>query len=445
MAQVKVPDYEPSDRQTLFHTTVADEKLYGGAAGGGKTAALVAEGVTLALEHPGIPINFFRRTIPELKSTILPELHKQCGQYIAAGHMVWHGLDRRFTLTNGSTIALNYLDNDNDVYRYQGAEMPVILVDELTQFPWAWIEYLKTRNRSSNPDWPIMFAAGSNPGGIGHGAVKARFIDIAPQETLYTDPETGETRIYIPAKVDDHPLESFRESYSKKLNAISDPDLKRALRDGDWDVFAGQVFIEWRREKHVVEPFQVPDHWIRWKGYDHGYNTQAGCLWFTQDPQTKRKYVYRELYVSQLGITALAQQIKMLESGERVAPNLADPAIWKGAGNQNTGDTVAAMFAKEGVHFTPANNDRLAGKAAWHEALKIAPDGLPNLQVFSSCVNLIRTLPSLPYDKHRVEDVDTLAEDHLYDAGRYGLMSSRAPVDASPYTPAWIKERQNQW
>lgn len=445
MPQVKVPDYTPSDRQTVFHRAVADEKLYGGAAGGGKTAAIVAEGITLALEYPGIPVNFFRRTIPELKGTILPEIHKQCAAYINAGHMVWHGQDRRFTLSNGSTLALNYLDNDNDVYRYQGTEMPVILVDELTQFPWSWIEYLKTRNRSSNPDWPIIFAAGSNPGGIGHGAVKSRFIDVAPPETLYTDLETGETRIYIPAKVDDHPIESFRESYSKKLNAISDPDLKRALRDGDWDVFAGQVFTEWRREKHVVEPFKIPDHWPKWKGYDHGYNSYAAALWFARDPQTGRTYIYRELYVSQMGVSAIANQIKMLEAGENVMPNLADPAIWKGAGNQNTGDTVAAMFAKEGVNFTPANNDRLAGKAAWHNALSPMPDGLPHVQVFSSCTNLIRTLPSLPYDKHRVEDVDTMAEDHLYDAGRYGLSVSRPVTRVKPKVPDWVAKRQSQW
>ena len=139
MNQLKVPNYTASERQTLFHTTLADEALYGGAAGGGKTAALVAEAVTLALEYPGIPVDIFRRTIPELKGTIIPEIYRQCGQYIEAGHMTYHGQDRKFQLKNGSTINLNYCDTDNDIYRYQGREIPVLMIDELTQFPQPWL------------------------------------------------------------------------------------------------------------------------------------------------------------------------------------------------------------------------------------------------------------------------------------------------------------------
>ena len=442
MKQIKVPDYTASERQTKFHATKADFKLYGGAAGGGKTAALVAEGVTIALEYPGIPVHLFRRTIPELKGTIVPEIYKQCGAYITAGHMMWQGQDRVFKLANGSTMHLNYLDTDNDIYRYQGTEMPVILIDELTQFYWSWIEYLKTRNRTSNPDWPVFMAAGSNPGGVGHGNVKSYFIDVAPPETIYKDYETGETRVFIPARVDDHPIKSFRESYAKKLNAIADPQLKKALYYGDWDVFAGQVFVEWRYDKHTVEPFTVPEHWPRWFSYDHGYNTYASGSWFAKDPSTGRKYKYRELYVTKSVVKEIARQIKQLEAGESVPMRLADPSIWKGAGNQNTGETVAEMFAKEGIIFTPANNDRMAGKSAFHDALSIAPDGLPWLQYFRSCINSIRTIPALPYDRHRVEDVDTNAEDHIYDSDRYGLVTERPTKQPRVYTPPSIAKRK---
>lgn len=437
MKKVKVPNYTASPRQTLFHTAATDEALYGGAAGGGKTAALVAEAVTLCLEHPGLPVDIFRRTIPELKSTILPEVYRQCGDYIDAGYMTWHGQDRYFKFSNGSTVNLNYCDTPADVYRYQGREMPVILFDELTQFPQDWYEYLKTRNRTSNHNWPVRIRAATNPGGVGHGWVKNYFIDTAPAEQIYTDRETGLTRIFIPAKVDDHPSKIFREQYKTKLQAISDDALRRALLDGDWDQFAGQVFTEWRRDKHVVKPFEIPDYWPRWLGYDHGYNTHAAVLWFTKDQQTNRMYIYRELYLSLTGVSQIAQLIKQVEGNETVLPRFADPAIWKGAGNQNTGETVAEMFQKEGTIFTPANNDRLAGKQAWHDALSIAPDGLPKLQVFENCTELIRTLPSLPYDKNRVEDVDTRAEDHPYDAGRYALLGQRysGASTAEPYKP----------
>lgn len=427
---IKVPEYTASPRQAIFHRAVADEKLYGGAAGGGKTAAIVAESGTLALEHPGIPINLFRRTIPELKGTIIPEIYKQFGAYISAGHMTWHGQDRQFAMANGSTINLNYLDNDNDIYRYQGVEMPVIGVDELTQFPQAWIEYLLTRNRTSNADWPVMFMAGTNPGGIGHGWVKTRFIDPMPPEVVYHQTlDGGDTvsRVFIPAKVDDHPNEKFKKDYKRKLSAISDPQLRRALRDGDWDVFSGQVFKEFRRDVHVIDPFSIPDYWQHWKAMDYGNKNSVG--WFAQDPQSERVYMYREYRTEEfVRIEDKAKYIKQFEAGEKVSYGLADPAIWNGQGDHNTGKSVGEMFTAEGVHWMPANNDRKAGLAVVHDYLGIAADGKPKLQFFSTCLSTIRTLPSLPYDRIRVDDVDTKADDHDYDMLRYGLMAFKKPV-----------------
>lgn len=428
--QVKVPDYTASDRQTVFHQAVADEKLYGGAAGGGKTAAIVAESITLALEYPGIPINLFRRTIPELKATIIPELERQAGAYKRAGFIEWKGQDRKYVFSNGSEIILNYLDNDNDIYRYQGAEMPIIGVDELTQFPQAWVEYLLTRNRTSNPDWPVQFFAGTNPGGIGHGWVKARFIDPMPPETTYTqnlDDGHTVTRVFIPAKVTDHPIEKFKEDYSRKLAAISDPQLRKALRDGDWDVFAGQVFSEFSREVHVIDPFLIPAHWQRWRAMDHGNNNSVG--WFAQDPATERVYMYREYRESEYQtISTKARNIKQFETSDHLAFGMADPSIWAaGQGSHATGKSIAQMYADEGVNWMPANNDRKAGLETVHYYLGIAKDGLPRLQFFSTCVSMIRTLPSLPYDKNKVDDVDTHADDHDYDMLRYGLMPFSKP------------------
>lgn len=429
---VKVPDYTASERQAKFHTSVADEKLYGGAAGGGKTAAIVAEAITIALEYPGIPVNLFRRTIPELKATILPEIQKQAGGYIRAGHMKWQGQDRKFILSSGSQLILNYLDNDNDIYRYQGAEMPIIGVDELTQFPMAWIEYLLTRNRTSNPEWPVMFMAGTNPGGIGHGWVKSRFIDpVAPETINHIDLDDGHTRtrVFIPAKVDDHPIEKFREDYSRTLAAISDPQLRRALKDGDWDVFAGQVFKEFSRNTHVVDPFTIPAHWQRWRAMDHGNNNSVG--WFAQDPASERIYMYREYRETEYKkIGEKARNIKQFEAGESMSYGLADPSIWaSGQGNHALGKSIAQIYADEGVSWMPANNDRKAGLDTVHEYLGIAKDGLPKLQFFSTCVSIIKTLPSLPYDKNKVDDVDTKADDHDYDMLRYGLMVHAKPKE----------------
>lgn len=159
--------------------------------------------------------------------------------------------------------------------------------------------------------------------------------------------------------------------------------------------------------------------------YDYGYNTFAAALWFAKDPQTQRTYIYREYYVSQRAASMQAADILELEQGEEIAYRIADPAIWKSTANAETGENIAQIMDKNKVHFQPANNDRLAGLNAIHESLSLAPDGLPWKQVFSSCTNYIRTIPMLPYDESKTEDVDTDAEDHLYDVDRYGTVGAR--------------------
>lgn len=443
MKQIKVPDYQPSDRQVKFHRSTAFETLYGGSAGGGKTAALVAEAITYALENAGSRVYIFRKTLPEIEQSIDPEIHKQCQPYIDAGGMRFNGKKNEWRFSNGSTIRYSYLQNPGDKYKYQSAEIHLLIFDELTHFTQDEYEYVRGRVRGVNHFRKKVIAA-TNPGGVGHGWVKNLFIDPAPPETIIeeTIDDQTYTRLFVPAKVDDHPDPQFRRDYIKVLSAITDQALKKALRDGEWGVFAGQVFTEWRYDKHVVEPFVIPEHWQRWMGYDHGYNTHAAALWFARDPTEDRLYIYRELYVSRMGVQDLAAHIKMLEQGENITLRFADPAIWKGAGNQNTGDTVAAMFQKEGINFQPANNDRLAGKQVWHDNLAPHKDGKPKLLTFSSCVDLIRTLPSLPYDRTRVEDVDTRSDDHLYDAGRYGLIANNKPNVREPYKPRAMLSRK---
>lgn len=448
---VKVPDYTASPRQTVFHQTVADEKLYGGAAGGGKTAAIVAEAITLALEYPGIPINLFRRTIPELNKTIKTEITKQCHAYIRAGHMKWQTQasgeheGRTYVFSNGSSITLNYLDTDADVFRYQGAEMPVIGVDELTQFPEPWIDYLITRNRTSNPDWPVLFMAGTNPGGIGHGWVKKRFIDPAPwgEKFIVTLPDgSTKSRVFIPAKLDDHPSEKFKTDYNKQLQSINDPNLRKALRDGDWNTFAGQVFVEFSYNIHTCDPFSIPKHWQKWRAMDHGNKNSVG--WFAHDPMSERVYMYREYRENEYKkISEKATNIKQFEAADNVSYGLADPSIWaSGQGDHSTGKSIAQLYDDQSVRWMPANNDRKSGLDTVHEYLGIAKDGQPKLMIFRTCLSIISTLPSLPYDKIRVDDVDTKADDHDYDMLRYGLMAQKVAVDDDDDIPApdWVKK-----
>lgn len=446
---IRIPDYEASDRQTKFHTSLAFETLYGGAAGGGKTAAIVAEAITYALEYPKARIYIFRKTIPELKQSVVPEIYKQCAEFINQKGMSYNAQDRVFTFTNGSIIQLAYLENTQDMYRYQSAEMHLLCIDELTHFTQEEYEYLKTRVRSTG-EYPLKVMSATNPGNIGHGWVKSYFIDIATPETIYKD-KNGNTRQFIPAKVSDHPSAAFRETYSKQLSSLADPNLRRALLEGDWDIFAGQAFEEWRRETdegkpwHVVAPFAIPKHWNKWFAYDWGYNTYAAGLWFAIDPSNNRVYLYREFYEHALAASKQADIINNWSSEEHLSMRLADPSLWKQIANAETGETVAAIFERAGLHFQPANNDRKAGKNAIHEALMPQADGIPKLQVFSSCVNFIRTFPNLPVDQNRLEDIDTRAEDHLYDCLRYGLMNQRPSVMPEPKIPQEIVNRRTKY
>lgn len=447
--EVRVPDYSPSTRQTKFHQSLAFETLYGGAAGGGKTAAIVAEGITYALEYPKARIYLFRRTIPELKQSVVPEIYKQCAPYIDSGGMKYNSQDRTFTFRNGSIIQLAYLETASDMYRYQSAEIHLLLIDELTHFSQEEYEYLKTRIRSTG-EHPLKVMSATNPGNIGHGWVKSYFIDVAKPETVFTDKQ-GNSRMFVPARIDDHPIEAFRVSYSRQLDSLSDPDLKRALRNGDWDIFSGQVFTEWRREDdkgnpfHVIDPFPIPAFWTKWFAYDWGYNTYAGGVWLARDPSTDRIFAYRELYAHAMSASKQVETIQNLDNNENIVMRWADPSLWKQHGNVETGESVAVIFEKAGMIFQPANNDRKSGMNAVHESLSTQPDGLPKLQVFSSCVNLIRTLPSLPYDPNKPEDVDTRAEDHLYDCLRYGLINERPAIMPEPKIPEAIVARRGKY
>lgn len=435
--EIKIPDYHASPRQTKFHTSTAFETLYGGAAGGGKTAALVAEAVTYAMQWPKARIYIFRKTIPELKQSVIPEIYKQCADFInLAKGMHYNSQDRTFVFNNGSMIQLAYLENPADMYRYQSAEIHLLLMDEVTHFTLEQYEFLKTRVRTAG-NQPLKVMCATNPGNIGHAWVKAYFIDIAVPETIYTD-RNGNTRQFIPAKVSDHPDQKFRDTYTRQLSSLSDPNLRRAYLDGDWDIFAGQAFEEWRRETedgkpwHVITPFTIPPHWTRWFAYDWGYNSYAAGVWLAIDPGTDRIYLYKEFYEHALAASKQAEVIEMGTGDDRISMRLADPSLWKQIGNAETGETVAAIFQRNNLIFQPANNDRKAGKNAIHEALLPKADGIPGLQVFSSCVNFIRTFPNLPVDINRPEDIDTRAEDHLYDALRYGLMNRRPGATVEP-------------
>lgn len=448
-------DYVASERQATAHRTYVDELFYGGAAGGGKSRFVRMEALAFALEVPGAAILILRRTFPDLSQPggmipqLLMEIPRELGTYNTTQH-VWR-------MRNGSTITLGYLGSDGDVVNYQGAEYQLIIVDELTQQTEFRYRYLMSRLRASGAVAerlaelgyrPRIIATG-NPGGVGHAWVKARFIDPAPPGKVWRPTPTLEeprpgTRCFIPAKVTDNP--HIDDGYIDRLNALADDD-RRALRDGDWDVYQGQRFRDFRRSVHVIDPEQLPlplGGTVRAVGVDYGLDAPFAALWGAKLADGL-VVVYRELYAA--GLTAAEQAEAILEAearGERSKgrpiPIALDPSTWARSHNHHAppkggqtagtlehdvpppGSIAAAYRDVFGSSVVKARNDRLASVSLLAGKLRVRPDGIPRILVYSTCRNLIRTLPALPRDARRPEDVDTKAEDHAYDALRYLLM-----------------------
>jgi phage terminase large subunit len=312
----------------------------------------------------------------------------------------------------GGIIALRNLD---DPSKYMGAEFALIAIDQLEKSTKETFDILRGSLR-----WPgisqTRFVATANPGGIGHAFVKQLWIDRDfPPEMQVIAEQFG----FVRALPKDNP--ALPEDYWMMLETLPE-DLRRAWLEGDWDVFSGQAFKVWRRDKHVVEPFEIPATWRRWRSLDWGSTNPMACLWLTQEPETGRVIVYRELYETDLTDRVQARRIKGLTAaGEKCFATFADPSMWTKKNFEDKTFSTFDEYAAEGVALTKADNDRMTGKRKVSTLLEDLDDGRPGLIVFSNCVNLIRTLPALPYDKTRVEDVDTAAEDHAYDALRYGL------------------------
>lgn len=457
-------------RQAAFLRRREYEALYGGAAGGGKSDALVIE----ALRQAHIPHYkglILRKTYPQLSELIdkslsyYPRIIR--GAKYNAGSHTW-----RFPC--GAKIVFGSMQHAKDRTRYQGQAYDYIAFDELTHFTWQEYSYLMSRNRPNGPGTRCYIRSSANPGGIGHGWVKERFITAGrPMETIWDEVRWREpggvehvsrqSRVFVPASVfDNQKLLENDPMYVQRLASL--PKAERdALLYGDWDTFSGQVFTEWRDDPchygdrtntHVIDPFRIPDSWVIWRSFDWGYSRPFSVGWYAVD-HDRRLYRIRELYGCtgdpntgvQWEPSRVAAAIKEVEGSD---PNLkgkrilgvGDPAIWASQGTESIG----ALMERERVYFEKGENARLDGKMQVHHRLAFDGDGVPMLYVFSTCRHFLRTIPALVYDERDVEDVDTDGEDHIYDELRYVCMKnpiSPPPVlkkEIDPYDPLDLRK-----
>ncbi len=439
--------WKPQEKQAEFMRRLEDEALYGGAAGGGKSDCAIAE----ALRQVNIPHYrglILRKTYPQLSELIDRSHEIYLGAYPDA---VFNESKHVWRFPSGAKIYFGSMAHADDRFNYQGKRYDFIDFDELTQFTFDEYSYLFSRNRPNGPGTRCYIRAQANPGGIGHGWVKERFITPAPPMTTIWEsfkvrfPDGREevrrrSRIFVPSTVFDNKILLQNDpEYLTRLASLPEAE-RAALLYGDWDGFSGQVFTEWRNDPehysdrigtHVISPFTLPRHWSIIRGFDWGYSRPFSVGWYAEDPEG-RLYRIRELYgctgTPNEGVrwdaSHVAAEIRRIESEDenlrgRFIHGVADPAIY----HKNGGESIGDIMERCGVYFDRADNSRISGKMQVHDRLAFDSSGRPYLYVFSTCKNFIRTLPCLVYDSTDVEDVDTALEDHIYDELRYVVTS----------------------
>ncbi len=403
--------------QEDFLASGETDVLYGGAAGGGKSYAMLVDPLRYAhrASHRALII---RRSMPELRELIdkSRELYPK-----AFPGCKYREVEKLWNFPSGAKIEFGFLERDADVYRYQGQAYSWIGFDEITHLPteFSW-NYLASRLRTTDSEIVPYMRCTANPGGVGASWVKKRYIDPTPPNESFLG-EDGLTRKFIPARLQDNPYLATDGRYETMLNALP-PTQRKQLLEGNWDVLEGAAFVEFSPVLHVIPPFEIPINWERVKGIDYGYASESACVWGAIDPEDGTLVIYRELYRKGLLGTELAEMLTAMEVEDPFSiQGVLDTACWNRTGT--TGPTVGETLLRAGHKLRRADKNRIQGKIQVHEYLKVTQSGRPRLQIFNTCPHLIRELQSIPLDKSNPEDVNTHAPDHAYDALRYLIMS----------------------
>ena len=413
--------------QTDFLASAEREVFYGGARGGGKSYAMLVDPLRYCdkTHHRAL---LLRRTMPELRDLIT---HSQRLYSRAFPGAKWREQEKEWRFPSGAKIEFGYAENMTDALRYQGQSYTWIGIDELPQYPSPDIyNFLRSSLRSVDPEIPVFMRATGNPGNIGSQWVREMFVNPAEPNkpfNLEISTPTGTktiTRRFIPAKLQDNPYLMQTDDYYAMLASLPEIQRKQFL-DGDWDAFEDSAFPEFNKNTHVVDPFEIPKGWQRFRSADWGYSSPACVLWFAID-YDNNLWIYRELYTKKITADVFARKVLELEKGEYIRYGVLDASTWAKRGD--IGPSIAETMVQQGCRWRPSDRtpkSRISGKLEIHKRLKLNDDKKkePGLRIFSSCRNLIRTLPILPLDESNPEDINTDVEDHAYDALRYGCMS----------------------
>ncbi|KQV32887.1 terminase family protein [Rhizobium sp. Root1204] len=457
-------DLHPKQMRAL--ESEATEILYGGAAGGGKSHLMRIAAILWCSAIPGLQVYLFRRIKDDLVKNHVEGpngFRSMLAGWVECGFVTMVEDEIRFW--NGSKIYLCHCKDERDRIKYQGAEIHVLLIDELTHFTDVIYRFLRNRVRMVGIKVPEQYrntfpriVCGANPGGIGHQFVKATFIDGAlPMEvTRAAKSEGGMLRQYIPARLEDNPsMEASDPGYEARLQGLGSESLVRAMRHGDWDIIDGAFFDNFRKDRHVIKPFQIPEEWTRFRAGDWGSAKPFSFGWYAVVSDT---YIaepgvvlprgalvrYREwygIYTDAEGKTTANKGVKMNANAvgagvkerdltDKIAYGVLDPAAFSEDGGPSIAERMRiGLRGKPGASFHRADNKRVTARGAmggWDQMrgrLDGDEDGRPMLYFFETCVHAIRTIPALQHDENKPEDLNSDMEDHPADEVRYACMS----------------------
>lgn len=424
--------YDPTPKQLEFHLCPAKYPLYGGAAGGGKSHALRWHGYMSCLSVPRFRVLLLRRLLRDLERT-----HCEAAMIDAKlFNATWVKSDYVMRFPNESVLELGHCQHEDDVVNYLSAEYDLILFDELVTFSEYQYLMISSRCRTTKPGITERVLSATNPGGKESNWVRRRWIlrDLTPED----DPTYhAEDYAYIPATLVDNPYIN-QQAYEQNLSRLPEA-LARAYRDGDWDIFQGQYFSEFRRAFHVADLGEVSPSLPRVGGFDWGYADPGVYVQAVVTPDgqlyVEDEFVFngaarhgRKMIISEVA-EYLAKRRK--ERGIRVNAIYADPDIFRMKGH--LGESMAETASRFGLNLDEGDNDRVNGWArvrAWLREMPPHPElqARPWMVIHPRCVYLARTLPQMVMDDKNPEDIVTRSEDHACDALRYLIMGMPSPA-----------------
>lgn len=447
---------QPGPQTSALLADWCDELFYGGERGGGKSDLQIGYQEDGALRYGqhwrGI---MFRKTYPELEElqARATEVFPGSGGVFKTQPSAGYPFSNCWYWPNGATVKMRYIEREADYGRYHGHQYTGISFDEVTEYPTP-AGLLKMLSTLRSPHGvPCSVRLTGNPGGIGHAWVKQRYIDVAPPYTPYRDPDTGFTRMFVPSRTSDNAVLLRNDPhYRDRIRAATGGNeaLRKAWLEGDWDIVAGAFLDCWRKELHVLKPFTIPEHWLRFRSGDWGSARPFSFGWWAvaSEPYEHPSGIiprgamirYREWYgvkkgphgiEANVGLKLHAEEvgrgISERDGQDHISYGVLDPAAFSEDGGPSIAERIAKGSGNK-VLFRRADNKRVATHGAlggWDQmrARLVGEDGRPMIYCFDTCVDSIRTIPALQHDKDRIEDLDTEGEDHAGDDWRYACMS----------------------